>query len=577
MTGGYHIRIRRPGRSAQSGHQPPSLPRVFECAAVEVSTNLPVIAAGEGVCIVGYLFSKARPSQRIVRLEEAQHEQILRSAGKSLISDFWGGYIAIIVDPANSSVSVLRGPSGSLPSYIYFRLDECTIADEAGQLAVTRFEIDEAQIGRFLATGSQIGRATCLRGITELLPGICATISPPSIRFSSYWSPWDFASPPYNAAPSEVADELRNTILDCIERWASCFDGIVLGVSGGLDSSIVASATAGTSNDLRCFTMVGPDADGDERRYASVLTKSLGLPLLSEFYAVENIDVQRSFLPHLPRPIASYFMQCIERAHRALDQEHPIGAFFTGNGGDNIFCNIRTVTPLIDRFQCDKRGTVETWRDLSDLTGSDLRSVFKAAWAAYRHGDTGSGAANLDLTGLKVIPRPAGTNERHPWLDAPPNALAGKHLHVELLTRAHHSIELYPNRTHPIQIAPLLSQPIAELCLSVPSWRWIEGGINRAPARQAFRGILPDELIDRQSKGGPSGFNVMLYQSHRAALHELLKDGILMARGILAPDYLGEPDDPTWRGRRRIQRLLTFGAAEAWARHWDGASSLASQ
>lgn len=576
MSGGYYIRVGRRGRSTQADRRSQSLPMVFECDAVEVSTNLPVIAAGGRLCIIGYLFSKARPSQRIVRLEEAEQEKILRSVGKSLISDFWGGYIAIIVDPASSSVSVLRDPSGSLPAYIYFRLDECTIADEAGRLAVPRFEIDEVQIGRFFATGGQIGRATCLRSITELLPGMCAAISPPGIRFLSYWSPWDFASPPHIAALSEFADELRNTILDCIERWASCFDGIVLGVSGGLDSSIVASATARASGDLRCFTMVGPDADGDERRYASALTKSLGLPLISEFYAAENIDVHRPSLPHLPQPIAPYFMQCIERAHRALDQEHSIGAFFTGNGGDNIFCNIRTVAPLTDRLQRDKRGAFQTWRDLSDLTGSDLRSVFKAAWTSFRHEASRAGA-KPDLTGLRATPRLGGSNDRHPWLDAPPDALAGKRAHVELLTRAHRSVELYPGRTHPLQIAPLLSQPIAELCLSVPSWRWIEGGINRAPARQAFRGILPDELIDRQSKGGPSGFNVMLYNSHRAALHKLLKDGILMARGALNPDYLNEPDDPTWRGRRRIQRLLTFGAAEAWARHWDGASSLTSR
>lgn len=57
----------------------------------------------------------------------------------------------------------------------------------------------------------------------------------------------------------------------------------------------------------------------------------------------------------------------------------------------------------------------------------------------------------------------------HPWLSAPAEALPGKTVHVAFLMRAQNSLELYPRRSAPPHIAPLLSQPIVELCLSIPT------------------------------------------------------------------------------------------------------------
>src|SRR3546814_984119 len=76
--------------------------------------------------------------------------------------------------------------------------------------------------------------------------------------------------------------------------------------------------------------------------------------------------------------------------------------------------------------------------------------------------------------------------------------LPGKAAHVAMLARAQKSIELYPRADAPPQIVPLLSQPVVELCLSIPTWQWVHGGRDRAVARAAFAGILPDLLVERK-------------------------------------------------------------------------------
>src|SRR3546814_16146244 len=90
--------------------------------------------------------------------------------------------------------------------------------------------------------------------------------------------------------------------------------------------------------------------------------------------------------------------------------------------------------------------------------------------------------------------------------------------------RTQQGVELYPRAVSPPHIAPLLSQPIVELCLSIPTWMWISGGLNRAVARKAFEGRLPAIITRRTHKGGPGGFDLAIYRRNRAALLEHLRE-----------------------------------------------------
>ena len=74
---------------------------------------------------------------------------------------------------------------------------------------------------------------------------------------------------------------------------------------------------------------------------------------------------------------------------------------------------------------------------------------------------------------------------------------------------------------------PLVSQPVMEACLAIPSWQWREGGFDRAVAREAFRKDLPDLIAWRRGKGGPDGFTAPDRRSFPPAIRERLLDGLL--------------------------------------------------
>lgn len=524
---------------------------------------------GDRGYVIGHLFERGEASRRVSELDETASAKIMSSCGRSLVSDYWGGYVAVVAQ-RDGAVSVFRDPSGLLPCY--FRKDgtDIHLSSDASDLG-TRGGVDFAEVVRFLATAGAPSRKTCLQGVEVLVPGECLTSAAGSHRLECWWSPWDWTDVPGKRRSAAAAQMLRRVGLDCIESWAACFRSVLIGVSGGLDSSVVAGAAVRQVESLHCLTMVEDDAVGDERRYASILTEALGVPLLEAHYDLTSVDIGRAVAPHHPWPHAPFYMQAIAAVHKALFREKRIDAIFSGNGGDNIFCATRSASPFVDRFMAHgaRAGLFDTLQDLCDLTGASGATVLRHAWARYldRHRPP---RFHRDVSGLSVdaIAELDASDSLHPWLNAPSDALPGKAAHVSLLARAQRSVELYPRRSHPQHVAPLLSQPIVETCLSIPTWQWVESGRDRSIARAAFKSVVPHALLRRTSKGGPSGFMHRVYQANAEKAHEMLRNGLLAGAGLLDLSILDEASLPTTVAAEKGQRILTLCAAENWVRWW---------
>jgi len=117
-------------------------------------------------------------------------------------------------------------------------------------------------------------------------------------------------------------------------------------------------------------------------------------------------------------------------------------------------------------------------------------------------------------------------------------------------------------------VNPLMSQPIVELALSIPSWHMVEGGRDRALARKAYHNAMPPLIRDRRRKGSPSSFAITLLRAKREEARERLLDGELVRRGYidkaaLATALAEEPG--VGLGYVRILGLLDM---EVWIGHW---------
>ncbi|PAL24285.1 asparagine synthase-related protein [Sphingopyxis sp. GW247-27LB] len=571
MAGGYRIQLGSSAKSVALSAHDADLRVSFERAGMRVWSNEPILEISEDAWIIGHLFTRGPPSRRVSRIPDAVLDRFRATGGRSLLRDFWGGYLLIQADGEGRAM-ILRDPSGARPCYYRRDSDGVTLASDITALASPandRADLDE--IGRLLAGIDAPTRRTCVTGIEELVAGECLIVADGKVTIESWWSPWSHVAP--NGMDfADNAARLRDTICDCVAAWVDCFPRALLDISGGLDSSIVAAAAAPLSSKITCLTHVGPDRDGDERHYARAVTESLGLTLHECSLALDDIDIDQAPASHHPWPNAYHFKQAIAAMHSRFRTANAVGAHFSGNGGDGIFCSLYSPTPLLDRVIAEgpRLALAATLRDLSGVTGADIPTILRYAWNKYRR-DGGRHNVRHNTSGLRshFVARMERSDKRHPWLVAPEESLPGKTSHVAFLMRAHRSLELYPRAEAPPHIAPLLSQPVVELCLSIPTWMWITNGINRSVARSAFSDRLPPMIATRVHKGGPSGFSFAIYRANRERIHALLRNGHLAAEGIIDTKLLDEPDDPSWRGAERIQRLLEFAAAESWARHWN--------
>jgi len=556
---------------------PPRLERAAGCASLErrfkndrlavfANASCNVLAVGDRGCIVGTLFHRHGPAEAVRQLGDADVQAIVQGGGRTLLGRFWGGYVAALDEPAG--LKVMRDPSAALPCYMGRAGDHIGFASDAELLVETGFadgEVDWDGLAAHLLGSGLPTPGTALRGIRELLPAFVWR------HFEDQrpcWSPWDHAADLHRGDGS-AGERLARTIKHCVHAWASTQGRLLASVSGGLDSSIVAAALAQSGADASCLTMYGEDSSGDERPYARTLCRHLGLPLLERPYELDRIDISEALGTHLPRPTDRTHALSYERAHVEVAREIAASAFITGNGGDSVFGYSHSAAAAADRYLAEGLGGgfVTTLRDVSRQTGCGL---VRAAAAALRIA-RGSRAYRWRPDGLflsRDIVESLGQLPGHPWLDAPAGALPGKAAHIASLLRMQQCLEPSRSRELPV-LNPLLSQPVVELCLAVPSWQWRTGGRDRALARRAFANDLPPAILQRRVKGGPDGFAALVLDRFRAQIRERLLDGHLARRGIIDRDKVERElaAELSSAGEERA-RILEFVAAEAWIDSW---------
>jgi asparagine synthase (glutamine-hydrolysing) len=494
-----------------------------------------------------------------------------------IMRDNWGDFVVLNHDGKSAVVDVARSPQGQLPCY-YVEMDGVTIIASDVRLLVAagyRPSINALSVYRHLHNLNLRPALTCLRDVMELQGGHVLTVSTEAAIVTEFWNPWRFASREAQIADlPEAPSMLRKIVVDSVRKTSSDSRHVLLGLSGGLDSSIVAASLAQAGIPFSCFNLVTRDASGDERGYAREVAAHLGVPLHEVPESIDKIDLLRCDGSHLPRPLARAFAQSGNAAHLSLGAQLGADAFASGGGGDNVFCFLQSARALADSLRMNGPGRT-SWkaaRDLALLTDSSLWSAWvkgiQRAW--FRPHDylwtQDRSFLNPDFQEVEDI------WSTHPWTSTPKGELPGKAQHIAWILGVRNHIEGYGREQGHATLWPLLSQPVVEYCLRLPTWTWIDGGRDRVIAREAFVPLLPERVLRRRTKGTPDSFVVEIFERNRKIIQEMLCDGWLASQGLIDREAVAarcHPSVPT-RGHSywQVMRLVDV---EAWAQSWTDA------
>jgi len=544
---------------------------------VFASLQTPTLPLPSGGLLIGEIYSKnGAPVYEASDLG-------LRSDGHDIVrrifDEFWGDYVIALPDPGISgAVSVTRSPSHACAmECIYsfedgkgFFTSDVTIATRLG---ICERRVDYAHLANSLIRSDLKTRSTGLADVSELLPGHTLSVSGMQTNLVSDWDPFAFVRPEVRVDDREDAiSSVRRAVEMVVGAWAGQDRSVLLELSGGLDSSIVGACLRGTAARVACATVTSSSPGADECDYAQLVAALLG----AETTAVEMDYDAAPFEFALPRQSVVPVIGALQNAVDVLMQRSATQAgattYFSGAGGDTVFCYLPNAAPAADAFR--SAGATAGFEAIQDLSTFHQCTFWKAARLTWRQLTQPRQAYVEEDRSLILAGLASPTAERNPWLDAPIDALAGDRLRIFGLSTALFYQQSCPRGLERNLRMPLLSQPVIEACLRVPSWMWFQGGHNRSIARAAFADVLPSRILLRKSKGSLSAFLGALYRRRRSEMLSFLLDGELTARGILDADALRAiRRQGSEQAGANFARVFRICAVENWVRQQSSAQS----
>lgn len=534
------------------------------------SKETPVLLLPGGGAVVGHLFN--HDGTLVGHDTDVPGLPHGSQLGKYLSEHCWGEYLCIQpMAEQRRSWKVIRDPSGGVPC-VYSLRDAVGFFTSDISIA-TRLGLHDPQINwdylsfRLLypyKTGS-----TGLANVRELLPGcsICGYGTHATTKLE--WTPWRFveAENRYDE-PEAAATNVRRAIESAVKAWAEVDRSILLELSGGLDSSIVAACLKGTQAQVACCTLVTRAPGTDERHYAALMANQLGVALEVEEMCFEDARFDFKLPSNSVAPSIGALQYATNEAKERVTDRLGTTSNFSGGGGDTILCYVTNAAPAADAFR--EHGFAEATRAIRDLAELHQCTLWKVA--------------RLTARKLRRPPKPpyrADTlflnakkahiaQQAHPWFATPERALDGDMDRIFDLVNTQLFREGAPRSARRPLRMPLLSQPVVEACLRAPSWMWIHKGRNRSIARSAFADVLPREIVDRRSKGSYMNYSGTIYRRSKHRMLDYLLTGRLQAHDLLDAGALRRFVDADLPPRdHSFMRIFDLCMIENWIRQYD--------
>lgn len=467
-----------------------------------------------------------------------------------LTQSAWGRYVVIFRDATNQARSVYRDPSGALEAFSW-RVGTLTILASATpdwliHAARPAAVIDWDRLADVLQTPAMVFSDIALQGLEAVNPGEWLDLQ--SGRRLPLWSPETISRDPFTSVIESVGT-LRSSLDHVVSVLTRDKTDLGAEVSGGLDSAIVVGAHVARGGRLKfALNTYSSYIETDERAYAELVAAQSGVGLTRRARPYAQLDAEKlERSAGDPRPSQNGRDVFNDEAVADACRVAGVTALLTGKGGDALFFQGHTPLAFSDQWQA------KGWRALgSPLLPGVARWTRTSAWSVL---STARRHAALDRESRRrgdLIPAPA------------------KRLQIALIKSGLAYYSTCRRADQVDMIHPLMSQPLIEWALRTPVYDLVEGGRDRALAREAFADRLPEAVRRRRSKGDYSAYFNHQIASNLAFLRSYLLDGRLAAQGLLdRPTFEALMDSDSLRWRGGATDVLAAASLEAWVRCWE--------
>ncbi len=351
-----------------------------------------------------------------------------------------------------------------------------------------------------------------------------------------YWTFPGECEPP--SSPQEYIDGYRDLLVQSITECATADTELGVFLSGGIDSAAVAAVAAETAGALHTFTVLNAGTyTGGDVEHAHRLSAKLGLPnhqVVFDPRRVPGPAEWKRLLWLLETPLCGpevYFKHELHRYARAARPE--LRGMLLGAASDEF--NAGYSNGVIT----DGGGWPDFERNLAGMVRGGALRERPALTPWWTYGD-------LPLFTDDVVGEFTGRRLDDPY----PDYLRWEYGKIQQYNVWHEDRTAAGSGIE--ARVPFLDHRLVELVTSVPRQQRPKLLWDKAILREAMRGLLPDDVVDRPK--GPFFYGRGLHHTYRTFLRMLSGDGgALVEEALAAPDADRFIDGPAVR--RTIERL----------------------
>ncbi len=442
-----------------------------------------------------------------------------------------------------------RDRVGKKPLHYWLDGDGIAFASEPKAfLADPGFEpaADASALLHYLAYQSVPSPQSAFKGLQKLPPGHFLLVRDGKVDVQRYWR--------LNYEPKQKIDEreLPSLLLAQIRDAVACrlISDVPLGafLSGGIDSATVVALMAQTGGGrVKTFSIGFPEEEYDELPFARQVAKRFGTDH-HEFVVTPQVhDILPKLVWHYNEPFAdpsaipTYYLSQLTREH--------VTVALNGDGGDESFGGYTRYLPLSRAAGfwnlpaalrragvAASRSTatmqplphrIQNWLEINGLgpqhqhivRSMQLKPTLRAALCTPEF----LSAAGAPPPELLLETAFAETDARD-HVDAMMAVDVAHYLPDTLLVKVD-----IASMAHGLEArSPFLDHQLMEFVARLPADAKIRGTALKYALKQAVRGLIPDEIIDRKKKG----FSVPIRRWFRQELKGFLYDTLLSSRAL---------------------------------------------
>ena len=484
--------------------------------------------------------------------------------GPDGVRDLAGMFAYAIWDRRRDRLVLARDRVGKKPLYYYDDGRRFLFGSELKTLledpSVPR-DVDPAAVAEYLSLGYVASPRTIFTKIKKLPPGHVLVRDRQTTTIERYWD-WADSFPAAGEpvwTEAEWTERLRDSLREAVR--GRMISDVPLGafLSGGIDSSAVVAMMASLSaTPVKTFSIGFADAAFSELPYARQVSEAFGTEHCEFIVEPETME---QVLPTLAwqfdepfgdsSALPTYYLSKMARQH--------VTVCLSGDGGDEALAGYTRYARAmrerwVDRIPTTVRRTAarilampltpgdRSHRALSRIGLSaderfafDVETVYPALARRLLSPDLVRHVEATPPSLRRVLQRASGMDDLSRWqyLDA------STYLTEDILTKVDRMSMLNSLEAR----CPLLDHRFLEVAARIPGTSRLAGGELKSAFKRAFRGIVPDEVLDRPKTGFAIPGRAWLKGDASAFVRDVLGSGRFAERGFFDPRAVNEMFD----------------------------------